>query len=227
MKLRIYALVVTLALIAALTNPSREGHYSKLESAYPWVSESLLVDAQTQLRWANPTDAPCEETEENSLTGWFEPPHLSYWNFGLASAVTSYPRYVPCPVGVTDRLLSFGLFGLVFLKSQTSAPAPQSGDESATHAKPTPSTYVIVSGSDVAKDDEDGAAKFFSAYKDFQKAEALMREGRKKEAKTAFVNVLEQLEQIKAQAPEWQPMVVDFRLERTRKHLDVLSKPEP
>jgi hypothetical protein len=49
MKLCIYSVAVTLALIAALTNPSNQTHFAKLESAHPWVNESLVADPQMEL----------------------------------------------------------------------------------------------------------------------------------------------------------------------------------
>jgi hypothetical protein len=99
MKLRIYAAAVTLALIAALTNPSEQTHHAKLLAAYPWVSESLLADEQMRVH-------------VDHAAGH----HLTYWNYGVVSAVTAYPRWVPCPTGVFPRLWSFGLLGFVFLK---------------------------------------------------------------------------------------------------------------
>jgi len=209
-KLLIFTVLITLALIAALTVPSEQSHYAKLNSSYPRFNGLLFTDAVKDAEQSN-------STKRHNV-------HLSYWNFGVASAVTSYPLYVPCPVGVTDRLLSYGFFGFVFLKNPPTDQPPDSKAESLTQAKPTPSTYVIESGSDATPDD---AAKFFAAYKDFQKGERLVREGRRKEANEKFLGVLEQLEQIKAQSPEWQPMVVDFRLKRTREYLDSLSKQTP
>jgi hypothetical protein len=122
MKLRIYAVIVTLALVAALTNPSEQNHHAKLSAAYPWVSESLLADDQIRVYLDEPANAPHKETEENLIRERNEPPQLSYWNYGIASAVTSYPRYVLCPTGVTPTLLSFGLFGFVFLKHFPTVP---------------------------------------------------------------------------------------------------------
>ena len=106
MKLRTYAVVVTLALIAALTNPSQDDHYAKLESVHPWVSESLL---QSEISRRDRGRTPPKPFPELSQT-----PVLSYWSYGLASAVTFYPRIVYCPTGVTDKFISFGLFGFVF-----------------------------------------------------------------------------------------------------------------
>jgi hypothetical protein len=121
-KLRIYAVVVTLALIAALTNPSEENHYAKLSSFHFWVNESLLTEQEMEVRLRKGDDAPSEPMTQAEWAEYERNPSLSYWNFGLASAVTAYPRYVPCPTGVTPTLLSFGLFGFVFLKHFPTVP---------------------------------------------------------------------------------------------------------
>ena len=77
------------------------------------------------------------------------------------------------------------------------------------------------------KETLDAKLKLSAAYEDFQYAEAMLREGRRKEAKEAFGRVLRQLDQIKAQAPNWEPRMVDFRLKRTREYLDSLSDEQP
>ncbi|MFM8808923.1 MAG: tetratricopeptide repeat protein [Chthoniobacterales bacterium] len=65
----------------------------------------------------------------------------------------------------------------------------------------------------------DPAGEFFAAYQEFQRAERLEREGRTKDAAAKFRYVASQLGQIKSQNPEWQPMVVDFRLKKTQEAL--------
>jgi hypothetical protein len=77
------------------------------------------------------------------------------------------------------------------------------------------------------KETLDAKLKLSAAYEDFQYAEAMLREGRRKEAKEAFGRVLRQLDQIKAQAPNWEPRMIDFRLKRTRQYLDSLTEVEP
>jgi len=64
-----------------------------------------------------------------------------------------------------------------------------------------------------AQDDPSGA--FFSAYQEYQRAERLEREGRNDDAIAKFRYVAAQLGQIKSQHPDWQPLVVDFRLRKT------------
>ena len=63
---------------------------------------------------------------------------------------------------------------------------------------------------------DDSARDYFSAYQEFQRAERLEREGRTADAIAKFRYVATQLSQIKAQAPDWQPMVIDFRLGKTK-----------
>lgn len=62
----------------------------------------------------------------------------------------------------------------------------------------------------------DPAAEFFTAYQEFQRAEKLEREGRTKDAAAKFRYVATQLGQLKSKNPDWQPMVVDFRLKKTQ-----------
>jgi len=63
---------------------------------------------------------------------------------------------------------------------------------------------------------EDPSAEFFAAYQEYQRAERLEREGRNADAIAKFRYVAAQLSQIKSQNPDWQPLVVDFRLRKTQ-----------
>ena len=71
----------------------------------------------------------------------------------------------------------------------------------------------------VRAQDSDPAGQFFAAYQEFQRAEKLEREGRTKDAAAKFRFVATQLGQIKSLSPDWQPMVVDFRLKKTQEAL--------
>ena len=71
----------------------------------------------------------------------------------------------------------------------------------------------------VRAQDSDPAGQFFAAYQEFQRAEKLEREGRTKDAAAKFRFVATQLGQVKSQNPDWQPMVVDFRLKKTQEAL--------
>ncbi len=66
----------------------------------------------------------------------------------------------------------------------------------------------------VAQGDPSGA--FFSAYQEFQRAERFEREGRNADAIAKFRFVATQLGQLKSQNPDWQPLVVEFRLRKTQ-----------
>jgi hypothetical protein len=222
MKLRIYAAVVTLGLIAALTNPSEESHYIKLQSINPWLEGSLLATAKMRYSFA---DASREQAEQTLWPEWLENSFVSYRDYGLASAVVSCLLWDPCPIGGEKcSLMSVGIFGFVIPWGQSEAVASPDEMTPPVQAKATPSTYVI---HHATEEPTDAAREFFAAYRDFQQADKMLNEGRKKEAKEGLAKVLERLEQIKAQDPDWQPMVVDFRLKRTRKHLDALSSVEP
>ena len=228
MNVRTYAIVITLALLAALTNPTQEHHYAKLRPEYPWLDASLLASAQLLFASADSADASREATGESLLSEWSGTPALAYIDYRLASAVFSCLRWAPCATGGEKcSLLSFGFFGFVFVRSQNDVVPPSEATEPAPKDEAAPPRYVVETESAVKPPAADGAPQFFAAYRDFRKAETMLREGRKKEAKKMFINVLEQLEQIKAQAPGWQPMVVDFRLKRTRDHLHSLSNVEP
>jgi predicted nucleic acid-binding Zn-ribbon protein len=63
---------------------------------------------------------------------------------------------------------------------------------------------------------EDPSGQFFAAYQEYQRAERLEREGRNDDAIAKFRFVAAQLAQIKSQHPDWQPLVVDFRLRKTQ-----------
>ena len=65
----------------------------------------------------------------------------------------------------------------------------------------------------------DPAADFFAAYQEYQKAEKLETEGRTQDAAAKFRYVATQLGQVKSQHPDWQPLVVDFRLKKTQEAL--------
>jgi hypothetical protein len=224
-KLRIYAVVVTLALIAALTNPSEENHYAKLQSLYPWVEESLLATAQMRYRF---TDASREQTAQTLWPEWLQNNYLSYRDYGIASAVVACLLSDPCPIGGEKcSLISLGFFGFVLPLGEADAIA--SLDEIQPPARPTatPSAEVVDIASEERKDANGAASAFFAAYKNYQNAERMLREGQKEEAKTMLSNVLQELDQIKAQDPDWQPLVIDFRLKKTRQYLDSLTEVEP
>jgi tetratricopeptide (TPR) repeat protein len=75
---------------------------------------------------------------------------------------------------------------------------------------------LATSGTFRATAQDDPAREYFSAYQEFQRAERLEREGRSADAIAKFRYVATQLSQIKAQAPDWQPLVIDFRLTKTK-----------
>ena len=80
-------------------------------------------------------------------------------------------------------------------------------------------TGLLLLPSSVRAQDSDPAGQFFAAYQEFQRAEKLEREGRTKDAAAKFRFVATQLGQVKSQSPDWQPMVVDFRLKKTQEAL--------
>jgi tetratricopeptide (TPR) repeat protein len=75
---------------------------------------------------------------------------------------------------------------------------------------------VTWSATDRVHAQDDPAREYFSAYQEYQRAERLEREGRNSDAIAKFRFVATQLSQIKSQFPDWQPMVIDFRLGKTK-----------
>lgn len=144
MKLRTYAIVVTLVLVAVLTNPSPGRHYEKLRQFYPWVNESLLAGALDDAWYlASPSErdalalsferirAPHERTAApvSKRKEWLDEhrrnTRLAYESWGLLSLVIagnpSSDVGLCATVGSTESLrpwptLSIGLFGYVFAK---------------------------------------------------------------------------------------------------------------
>ena len=139
-KLRIYAIFVTLVLVAVLTKPSAERHYEKLAQLYPWVKESVLADAQkTVWRLSPPSDQetvaafftrmkPAQERtkapnpeHKGCVDAWRG--RLFYTSWGILSLVTTQITDVDvgeCATGSGLRLLpqpiSLGFLGYVFVK---------------------------------------------------------------------------------------------------------------
>lgn len=63
---------------------------------------------------------------------------------------------------------------------------------------------------------DDPSKEYFAAYQEFQRAERLEREGRTEEAVAKFRLAASQISQIKTQNPDWQPLMLDFRLRKTQ-----------
>ena len=81
---------------------------------------------------------------------------------------------------------------------------------------------------------EDSSDLFLNAYKDFQNAEKLEREAKPQEAIKKYRSARQILQQISKSSPDWQPLVVDYRLRKTQESIErleqsigVLPPPEP
>lgn len=115
MKLRIYAIIVTLVLIAVLTNPSAEQHYAKLAQLYPWVNESLLADAQETVWILSSTSDQISEPAYNSAIGRPPVSRLIYTSLGALSFVQYDERAAPCGNDEgPSKPISIGFLGYVF-----------------------------------------------------------------------------------------------------------------
>lgn len=79
---------------------------------------------------------------------------------------------------------------------------------------------------------QDSSDLFLGAYQDFQTAEKLEREGKPREALGKYEDAFKALQQIRKEAPDWQPLVVDYRLKKTQEGItrlqgEVASLPPP
>ena len=125
MKLRIYAIAITLILVAALTNPPAEDHYVKLAQFYPWVIESLLQDAKSKTWLLSPPADREAQLPYVSLDWTNTPPTLIYESYGVVSFVYgSHPSLVgECgTAGYGPPPMSIGFLGHVFAKRPASGP---------------------------------------------------------------------------------------------------------
>lgn len=127
MKLRIYAVVVSILLIAALTNPSAQKHYAELERIYPWVADSLLLEVQPRVMTLDEICGPEADPSEHQAS---QPPRLHYSSLGIASFVytrlslgRSFPICGQSMVSPKYLFLSFGIFGFVFTKEPELPPS--------------------------------------------------------------------------------------------------------
>jgi Flp pilus assembly protein TadD/uncharacterized coiled-coil DUF342 family protein len=78
------------------------------------------------------------------------------------------------------------------------------------------SVVVALAAGQTVQAQDDSARAFFSAYQEYQRAERFEREGQTAEAVAKFRFVVSQLSQMKEQHPDWQPLVVDFRLRKAQ-----------
>jgi hypothetical protein len=115
MKLLVYAIVVTVVLLAALTNPPADQHYEKLAQLYPWVNESVLADArQTVWRLALLSDRK-SEFPYNSTIGFGQDLRLIYTSLGVLSFVRCDERWPLCANDQgASKPISIGFLGYVF-----------------------------------------------------------------------------------------------------------------
>src|SRR4029434_1777204 len=71
---------------------------------------------------------------------------------------------------------------------------------------------------------EDSSDRFLNAYKDFQAAEKLEREAKPQEAIKKYRSARQILQQISKSSPDWQPLVVDYRLRKTQESIERLEE---
>jgi len=70
---------------------------------------------------------------------------------------------------------------------------------------------------------EDSSDLFLKAYQDFQTAEKLEREAKPQDALKKYRSAQQILQKIGKSAPDWQPLVVDYRLRKTQESIDRLE----
>jgi tetratricopeptide (TPR) repeat protein len=71
---------------------------------------------------------------------------------------------------------------------------------------------------------EDSSDRFLNAYQDFQTAEKLEREAKPQEAIKKYRSARQILHQISKSSPDWQPLVVDYRLRKTQESIERLEQ---
>jgi tetratricopeptide (TPR) repeat protein len=71
---------------------------------------------------------------------------------------------------------------------------------------------------------EDSSDLFLTAYKDFQTAEKLEREAKPQDAIKKYRSARQILHQISKSSPDWQPLVVDYRLRKTQESIERLEQ---
>jgi hypothetical protein len=122
-KLRIYAIFLTVILVAVLVNPSAEQHYAKLEQFYPWVNEALLLQARIKF------------SEGKTAFDFYDSPNdvphtLTYKSFGVLSTVHTKQFWEPCFTYLGPHWpTSIGFLGHVFAKRPTTPEELQLGRE--------------------------------------------------------------------------------------------------
>jgi len=133
MKLRIYAVVVTVLLIAVLTNPSPQTHYAELRKYYPWVDESLLADAQEKVWLLTSTSDQRSEPAYNSTIGRPLVSRLIYTSLGALSFVQYDERSAPCGNDEgPSKPISLGFLGYVFADRPPKGPYEEEKQEKHT-----------------------------------------------------------------------------------------------
>ena len=87
--------------------------------------------------------------------------------------------------------------------------------------------YLIVLGASLvmlsSAFSEDSSDLFLKAYKDFQSGEKLERETKPREALKKYRSAQQVLQQISKSAPDWQPLVVEYRLRKTQESVTRLE----
>jgi tetratricopeptide (TPR) repeat protein len=71
---------------------------------------------------------------------------------------------------------------------------------------------------------EDSSDLFLNAYKDFQAAEKLEREAKPQDAIKKYRSARQILHQISKASPDWQPLVVEYRLRKTQESIERLEQ---
>ena len=138
MKLRIYAIAVTLVLTAVLTNPSAEHHYTKLRQCYPWIDKSLLLDAKMKL-WllTPPSDQEGTTPYDDYDSPKDVPPILVYESWGVFSLVHRVEAETYCVTHLGPELpISVGFLGCVFATRPSKVPYERENAAKQGQAKP-------------------------------------------------------------------------------------------
>ncbi|MFY8215051.1 MAG: hypothetical protein ACOVMP_00445, partial [Chthoniobacterales bacterium] len=82
---------------------------------------------------------------------------------------------------------------------------------------------VVVSLITTALAADDPASQFLQAYQEFRTAERLEQQDRPKEASEKYEEAVRKLEAIRRKFPEFEPVVIEFRLRKSRENLSRLE----
>jgi len=71
---------------------------------------------------------------------------------------------------------------------------------------------------------QDASNMFLQAYQEYQAAEKCERDGQMRDALNRYTTTVKTLEKIQKQDPDWQTLVVEYRLKKARESIERLRE---